>query len=429
MRHRPAGLSNEESLSAHLFWGAERDFWRTKRSHFDTRAWLGLDQHMKILFATTVAVTHEMFLLPYARHFRAQGWRVDGAAAGITDSQECRKSYDHTFEMPWSRNPLNPRNLIAAVGRIRALAKNGNYDIVHVHTPVAAYITRCALGRMKYRLGLKVVYTAHGFHFHPGGNPVANVVFLALEKSAGRLTDRLIVINRSDWNSALIHGIVPSEHVIHIPGIGVELKDYDPARVNGDSIDNFRSSISLNRESPLFLMVAEFHSGKRHIDALKAFQGVRADAHLAFAGTGTLLGKIEDQARRMGIEKRIHFLGYRKDIPILMRSSVATILPSVREGLARSVMESMCLGTPVIGTDIRGIRELLEKGGGILVPPRSPIALSMAMNWVLDHRDEAKAMGRKGRENMADYNLARVLRLHEELYEGLLSEHPAPAVP
>lgn len=377
---------------------------------------------VKALFITTIAGTHRSFLLPYAYHFRKKGWRVDGAAAGISRVPECCQAYDNVYEMKWSRNPLAILPFYSCSRRIRSLVEAESYDLVHVHTPVAAFVSRFALRRRRLCRNPIVIYTSHGFHFHPKGNPLANLVFLKIEQRAGCWTDHLIVINRHDEATALRFGIVPREKITYMPGIGINRANYNPDRVGLDGIAKIRFEIGLSEREPLFVVVADFMPGKRHEDVIVAFQGLQKNSHLAFAGAGNKSSTLARLVRNLGLESRVHFLGLRSDIPELMSSAVATILPSIREGLSRSVMESLCMGVPVIGTDIRGIQELLKDGGGLLVPVKSPEALRKAMEWILSHPEEAKAMGRKGRETTAKYDLNNVLRLHDELYAEVLSE-------
>ena len=99
----------------------------------------------KLLMVTTVPSTLRSFLLPFAAHFRAQGWQVDAMACGVSMSAECQQAFDRVWEVKWSRNPLDPRNLLAAPQVIREIVTREKYNIVHVHTPVAAFVTRFAL--------------------------------------------------------------------------------------------------------------------------------------------------------------------------------------------------------------------------------------------------------------------------------------------
>ena len=153
-------------------------------------------------------------------------------------------------------------------------------------------------------------------------------------------------------------------------------------------------------------MIAEFVPGKRHRDALAAFARLgRPDVWLALAGTGPLVDEMKRRAAELGVADRVRFLGVRRDIPALVRASVAVLLPSEREGLPRSAMESMSLGVPVIGSRIRGTADLLEGGCGLLVPVGDSAALADALARILDHPEEAREMARRGREWVASYHL------------------------
>jgi glycosyltransferase involved in cell wall biosynthesis len=148
-----------------------------------------------------------------------------------------------------------------------------------------------------------------------------------------------------------------------------------------------------------------------------------ADAYVVFAGEGPLLASLESLADELGVRDRVRFLGFVQDIRPLLRLAVAGILASVREGLPRSIMESLAVGTPVIGAAAKGVGELLNPDSGIVVAVGDVAALSRAMDWVLDHPEEARAMGQRGRTRMRDtYELRVLIAEHERLYADLLAE-------
>ncbi|AFZ32833.1 glycosyl transferase group 1 [Gloeocapsa sp. PCC 7428] len=373
----------------------------------------------KLLIVTTIPATVRAFLLPYIAHFRAQGWQVDAMAQGITDCSECTTACDRVWDVEWSRNPLNPRNFIDAPRQIQQVLAQQNYDFVHVHTPVAAFVTRYTINRWQNSTKPKVIYTAHGFHFYRGGSSVKNTIFLTLEKLAGRWTDYLIVINREDEQAAKQYQIVPAAKIRYMPGIGVDTKYYSPQAVAHTDVIQLREELGLTPENPLFLSIAEFIPRKRHCDLLQAFALLKPHAHLALAGTGVLQSQMQSLATELGIAERVHFLGLRRDIPVLIRASVATVLVSAQEGLPRSVMESLSLEVPVIGTQIRGIQDLLTSE--LLVPLGDITEIARVMNWVLEHPQAAQNLGKKGRDRMTNYDLRQIIAMHEKLYaEALL---------
>jgi len=368
-------------------------------------------------------VTLRHFLIPFSSHFRAQDWVVDGMAQGVSGCVECVKAFDHVWDVAWSRNPMDLRNMLVAAWQIRSIVAREGYDLVHVHTPVAAFVTRYALRDLRRKGRPKVIYTAHGFHFFRGGPRLKNVLFLNIEKLAGRWTDYLVVINREDQEAVRDHNIVPPNRLRHIPGMGVDTSRFCPEAVSPAEVRRGREGIGLRPEEKLFLLVAEFNPGKRHRDALRAFaQLPHIEAHLAFAGVGPLMSKMQALAEELGVRQRVHFLGWRRDIPALMRASVAVLLPSEREGLSATAMEALSLEVPVVGTDVRGIRDLVGGECGLLVRVGDVEGLAGAMAWLIDHPQEAQTMGCRGRERMAAHDLRHILGLHEALYGQVLGE-------
>lgn len=246
----------------------------------------------RLLIVTTIPITLSGFLLPFVYHFRAKGWQVDGMAQGISTDVKCLEALDQTWDINWSRNPLDPHNLLTVPSKIRAIVIQESYDLVHVHTPVAAFVTRYALRNLSSQQKPKIIYTAHGFHFYRDGNPLKNAVFLQLEKLAGQWTDYLVVINNEDQETVKQFRIVPATQVRYMPGIGVDRTQYNLDTIAPTEIARIRQELGLQPDTPLLLAIAEFTPRKRHRDLLKAFaQITHPTAHLALAGTGALLEK------------------------------------------------------------------------------------------------------------------------------------------
>ncbi|MDR1481050.1 MAG: glycosyltransferase [Synergistaceae bacterium] len=379
-----------------------------------------------LLIAATVPDTIKAFLLPYADHFRNSGWRVDAMSSGISAREDLRSHFDAVYDVNWSRNPLSSGNFAETPERIREIIKDGGYDIIHVHTPVASFIMRYATRKIESPSRPKVVYTAHGFHFFRGGGRVRNMIFRRLEKKAGKWTDRLIVINHEDLEASARYGIVPGERLVYMPGIGLDFSKYDPSSVSHAEIRRTRDEIGLRSDDSLFTMVASFDKGKRHEDVIRAMSKIKnPDIHVAFAGNGPLREKIQLMARTSLVHHRTHFLGQVKDPRSLMLASKATIMSSEREGLSRAAMESICLGVPVIGSDARGVRDVIQPRRGLLFPTGDPLALRDAMLQIYDEPYPRVTPDPEWRiENLIDK--------HEALYSVLLEESrrvPEAAIP
>src|SRR5215471_4390845 len=124
---------------------------------------------MRLLLIATQGGTLRAFYLPLAEYLRKSGWKVDGLARDISICPKCCGTFDRVWEVPLSRNPLHPENLLTAPRAIASIVRHNSYDVVHVNTPVASFVTRLALRRLRKKGRPKVIYTAHGFHFHAGG--------------------------------------------------------------------------------------------------------------------------------------------------------------------------------------------------------------------------------------------------------------------
>lgn len=378
----------------------------------------------KILMATIIPRTIEDFLLPFIRYFQNLGWQVDGMASDITKNNTCVAEMDSVWDVEWSRNPFDPKNVMVAVPRIQEIVVQGNYDIVHVHTPIAAFVTRYAVNQLKVKQKPKVIYTAHGFHFHKNGNPITNSIYLNLEKLAGNWTDYLVTINREDEAAAHKNNLLSPEKIFYSPGIGLDLQEYDPQQVSKSDIESIHQELGLTETDSLLLTIAEFTPNKRHPDQLLALKKLdRPDIHLAFAGYGPARPAVEQLTKKLGLEQQVHFLGFRDDIPALICSSLAILLTSQREGLPRSIMEAFCASTPVIGTKIRGIEDLLADDCGLLVEVGDTDALAEAMAIMVDDPQRRATMGKKGHRKVATYDVDEIIKLYVDIYAQALGDH------
>jgi glycosyltransferase involved in cell wall biosynthesis len=371
----------------------------------------------KLLIIATVPTMIRAFLLPFSRHYRALGWQVDAAANQISELTEIHGEFDACYDLPLTRNPTDLKMMMQAPTIIRRIVEQGQYDIVHVHSPIAAFLVRFALKDIKNKP--KVVYTAHGFHFHKHGKPLTNFIFKMLEKIAAPWCDVLITINKEDFQAAKNEQF--ATRIELMAGIGVDTQCWQASSVTTEQVNAVRESLNLSKDSVLFLMIAEFNEGKRHRDVLYALAQTDACIHVAFAGIGKIEQEIRLLAEQLSLKHRVHFLGFRRDIPVLICASRAVLLPSEREGLPRSLLEAMSLGVPIIGSDIRGITELAEERCGLLHDMGNPIQIAQAISLLAKDNSLAQEMGNNARQKVLKYDVKEIIRQHDILYHHLLS--------
>jgi glycosyltransferase involved in cell wall biosynthesis len=373
-----------------------------------------------LLYVTTVSSTIGTFLRPYAVHLRALGWRVDAAASGAVEEAGLRGSFDRLHELPLSRSVLDVAGMQRGAQEIARIIRETRPDIVHAHTPIAAMVSRVAIRRLLPAERPQVAYTAHGFHFHRGGHPVTNALFLLAERVAGRWTDRLVVINAEDQEAARKHRIVSSGRLVRMPGIGLDTRSYWTPRLLPPSED-VRREASIPAGVPLFVCVGELNRNKRQADAVEALAAMRSrEAYLVLLGDGRQRADIESLARRRDVADRVRLVGFTEDVRPLVGAATALLATSKREGLNRSIMEALALEVPVIATTARGNRELVEDAG-FVVDVGDSAAMAAAMDWLVDHPDEGRAMGLRGRARIVErYDLELVVERHVSMYREML---------
>ena len=363
-----------------------------------------------ILTVTTISRTNEAFLADVNHSLK--DFNHFAAASDIVSSKVSAK-YTKVFDLPIQRGFKSLLNYRKFQDILLSKIIEYNIDIVHVHTPVAAFMVRFALKDkwIKERLKIKLVYTAHGFHFFPGNSLVKNLIYGIAEYIAGKWTDKLIVINRTDEESARKYKIVEPENIIFMPGIGIDLKKYS-------DIED-KATI---KYTPYFLMVAEFIPRKRHRDVLNALAKCQTGFNLYLAGDGILENEIKQLAINLKIQDRVIFLGHRSDIPDLMKNSLAVILASSQEGLPRSLLEAMALGTLPIASRIRGNVDLLEDQSGVLFDVGNIEQLTEIMDQVFSQPDNYTTIKANAKSKIKEYSLERISELHNELYASLINE-------
>jgi glycosyltransferase EpsD len=288
---------------------------------------------------------------------------------------------------------------------------SGGYDLIHCNTPVAGIVTRLVAAPLRRR-GTIVVYTAHGFHFYTGAPLLNWIVYYPLERAFAGLTDALITINREDYVRAMKF---PSATVHYLPGVGVELQRFETAPAPGA---NLRRELGLAPDDFVVLSVGELNENKNHATVLRAMAQMKTPViHYLICGNGPRREELEDLARQTGVSERVHFLGYRRDIPSILASADIFCLPSFREGLPMALMEAMAAGKPLVCSRIRGSVDLVDPGeGGVIVEPSDISGFARAFDRLAADSELRQAMGRHNRERVRAFSTDAVTMALAEVY-------------
>ncbi|MEW6572387.1 MAG: glycosyltransferase family 4 protein [Bacillota bacterium] len=369
----------------------------------------------KVLFVATVARHLLAFHVPYVRLLQEWGYEVEVACDPAGEEALVAALGVRLHKVPFRRRPLSLQNLRAFLS-LRRLFASECYALVHVHTPVAAFITRLVLRLLNFR---PVLYTAHGFHFYTGA-PLRNwLLYFPMEWIAARWTDGLILVNREDYVRA--RSLPVRGDVFILPGIGVDTVLFAGAAAESSGC---REELGLRGETPVVLVVAEFSRVKNHEQVLRAWKKVACefpDAVLLLAGSGERRPELERLAGMLGLGRHVRFLGFRRDVPRLLAAADIVVLTSKREGLPRVVLEAMAAGKPVVATDVRGSRDLVIDGRtGYLVQLGDVAGTARVLLQLLRDRELRARFGQEGKRRVQEYELAQVRTVMAGIYRRYL---------
>ena len=220
---------------------------------------------MKILYVTTVGATMGFFK-DFIKQLLDAGHTVDIACNDKAwSAPDCYREWNcKIHQIDCSRSPLSISNL-KAVKQIKALVTENNYDIVHCHTPVAAICARAACRKLRKSGKVKVIYTAHGFHFFKGAPKKNWLMFYPFEWLCAHWTDVLVTINKEDY--ALAREKMHAAKVEYVPGVGVNIAKFASAEADRAMK---RKEIGVPDDAFLLLSVGELNANKNHESVLRA---------------------------------------------------------------------------------------------------------------------------------------------------------------
>lgn len=306
-------------------------------------------------------------------------------------------------------NPLKPRN-IKAYRQILNIIEEDGIEGIMCNTPIGSTLARLAAKNKKIT---PVVYTAHGFLFFRGAPLINNTLFKWLEVWLAHHTDTLITITNEDFEAAkefkLRGGVQP--FLIH--GAGIKLGTN--VSVNKESK---RKEIEVPKDAFLVISAGELNKNKNTEVMVKALEFLKeSNVHYIACGVGAEEQNLRELAKKLNVEERFHLLGYRTDVAELMTISDAFVMMSFREGLPRSIMEAMDLGLPCVGSDTRGIRDLIDvEKGGYICNPRNPKDFATAILKLQSSSQLCKVMGEYNKNKVKPFSCDVVKKELKEIY-------------
>lgn len=282
----------------------------------------------------------------------------------------------------------------------RYLKDNPQIEIIHCNTPIGGVIGRLA----GQKFNKKVIYTVHGFHFFKGAPLFNRTILKWIEKRLAHYTDVLITINQEDYEASQKFKLKKEGKAAYIPGVGIDLSSF--CQLSTSEREEKRSELGLSQKDFVIISIGDLNGNKNIATIISALQNTPENCHTLICGEGPLKQDLISLAKEKGVDRRCHFLGYRKDINELLYISDAFVMASKREGLPRSTMEAMAAGLPCIVSDIRGNRDLIDDGkGGFLVKPTEVSDYSKALVKIKEDPTLRKKMSEYNKEKIKCFDI------------------------
>lgn len=373
----------------------------------------------KVLFVATVVKTHIMeFHIPYLKMFKEMGWETAVAARNDYENPaDCVIPYcDTYYNIPFERNPLKPGNL-KAYKELKHIIDEGEYDIIHCHTPVGAMLTRLAAKQAR-KQGTKVFYTAHGFHFYKGAPAINWILYYPVEKWLSRYTDVLITINKEDYERAKTF---KAGKVCYVPGVGIDLKKFNVGYVNKEQK---RKEIGVSADDFVLLSVGELIPRKNHevvIRALSVLKQLDKLNHIEYVicGRGAYETDLKKLAEGLDVADHVHFLGYRNDISEICNCADLFVFMSHQEGLPVALMEAMACGLPAVCSNIRGNTDLIEDGVTGLLANNTPEEVAQSISKMKSDTALRNRVASAALQKIKQFDLSSVEDEMSKIYGGV----------
>jgi glycosyltransferase involved in cell wall biosynthesis len=304
-------------------------------------------------------------------------------------------------------------------GRVRRLLKDSGVDLIHAHgTRAGSNVLWAARS-----LGIPVVYTIHGWSFHPDQQRLLRRMRIMGERY---ITSRTAVnISVSDANRESGRQEIPGFKSIRV-NYGIDQKKFSPKNIQKD----VRAELGIPAEALLVLFIARFTVQKQPLAMVRAFRKALPQVpgmHLLMVGDGELKEEVLQAAKGSDLEGLIHFESFRQDVPDVLAAADIFVLPSLWEGLPIGLLEAMAMGKAIIASDVDGTGEVLRNDeNGILVSTDNLVErLTAALVGLGKDGDRRKRFEREAVVTVNEkFNVIHMTHNIEQVYtEVLTNQH------
>jgi glycosyltransferase involved in cell wall biosynthesis len=298
-------------------------------------------------------------------------------------------------------------------------------DVIHSHLPHASWLTRWSRLTMPSQMLSETVFPALVFIDTLHSSSTGGLIRRLGYRSSDWLADSVTAVSQSAADAHLAAGMVNQKKLSVVPN-GVDVEDFMPDERTRTTV---RQELGLNDEF-LWLAAGRLEPVKDYPTLLRAFAIVPGHARLLIAGSGSEQNKLCRLTARLGLERRVRFLGFQPDIKRWMRAADGFVLSSLWEGLPVGLIEAGACALPSIATDVPGSREVIVRDRtGRLIPCAAPGDLARTMTSMMHASPhDRRVMGNLARLHVTQsFSLEAMLDRWEKHYRRLLARSYQPS--
>lgn len=319
------------------------------------------------------------------------------------------------FQIDFSRKVYDVKTVLHAYRQVCQLVKNRKYNVIHCQSPIGGAIGRIVGNRFH----IKVLYTAHGFHFYTGAPLINWILYYPIEKYLSRYTELLITINTEDYKrTKSFH----SPKVEHIPGVGIDISRIQAVKINKK---DKRKELGVPENAIMLLSVGELNKNKNHklvIEAMTEMQN--KSCYYIVCGKGAEKAYLMDMAARVKIRDRVKLLGFREDVIEIAKCADIFVFPSKREGLGLAALEAMACGLPLITSNVHGINDYSFDGiTGYKVCPYDVKGLAEKIDMLSENADLREKMANTNKKLSWIYDVKNINERMKNIYKLEVGEN------
>ena len=289
-------------------------------------------------------------------------------------------------------------------------------EVIHCNTPVGGLVGRLCGKKNKVK---KVIYTAHGFHFYKGAPLFNRTVLKWAEMLMAHWTDAILTMNQEDYEAAKKFKLRKDGKVYFVHGVGITLKAFEGL---SHLRQQKRDEMGVADDDIVLISMGDLVPRKNYGAAIRAVaKANNPKLHYMICGRGPELENLQALAKELGVEKQIHFLGFRTDVKELLTGADMFLFTTRQEGLPRSMMEAMASGLPCVASAIRGNVDLIENGvNGFVCSTDDVEGYAAAIEKIASDPELRETMRRNNLEKIKQYDITVVEQEIRRIYADVL---------